>query len=238
MANSISARALGATYHLLRKFGLLERCKTAFYPLINQVFFIELLNRTQNFHTTKWLGQPILQNTFDLWVIQETLAEIKPALLIECGTNQGGSALYYAHLFDLMKHGRIISIDVERLHDITHPRIEFLLGSSVAPEIVAHVRQAVQQIGGPVLVILDSDHSTAHVRQELEAYAPFVTPGSFILVQDGMIDVLPLLQGALDSGPLPALRAFLKEHPEFEVDAARVARFPITHHPEGWLRRK
>ena len=86
-------------------------------------------------------------------------------------------------------------------------------------------------------VILDSDHSQAHVAQELEAYAPLVTPGSYLLVQDGVIDTLPVFAHGRP-GPLPAIHAFLRAHPEFEVDRAKSERFLITHHPSGWLRRR
>jgi cephalosporin hydroxylase len=204
---------------------------------VSRLFFMDLIGKTNNFGNVTWMGHPIWQNVLDLWTIQETLVEVKPDLLVECGTNRGGSAMFYGQLFDLLGNGRVITIDVEKLHDRSHPRVTFLIGSSTAPEIVSQVRSAAQSLRGPVLVILDSDHSAAHVARELDAYAPLVTPGSFLLVQDGVIDVLPILRGARP-GPLPAIQAFLKAHPEFEVDHARNERFLITHHPMGWLRRR
>src|SRR2546427_10052983 len=96
-------------------------------------FLDELIAKTDNFSHVTWLGRPIWQNVFDLWVMQETIAAIRPALLIETGTNCGGSALFFAHLFDLMNHGALITIDIEKLHDIVHPRITFLSGSSIEP---------------------------------------------------------------------------------------------------------
>src|SRR6185312_2550537 len=128
-------------------------------PRVPAWFFDDLVERTENFSHVTWLGRPIWQNVLDLWVLQEALAEIKPALLIETGTNRGGSALFFAHLFDLMGHGEVITIDIEKLHDITHPRITFLLGSSIAPDIISAVRA--RAAGGPVLVTLDSDHREA-----------------------------------------------------------------------------
>jgi cephalosporin hydroxylase len=204
---------------------------------VRWLFFQDLIAYTNNFGSTKWMNHPIWQNVFDLWTIQETICEIKPELLIECGTNRGGSSLFYAHLFDLAKQGRIITIDIEKMHDLTHPRITYLLGSSTAPEIVQAVRQSAATVKGPVLVILDSDHSQAHVRRELECYAPLVTPGSFCLVQDGVIDTLWMLRSERP-GPLLAVKDYLKTHPEFEIDRERERRFLITHHPMGWLRRK
>jgi len=85
-------------------------------------------------------------------------------------------------------------------------------------------------------VILDSDHTKAHVRRELELYAPFVTPGSYCLVQDGVIDTLPLYSRHRP-GPLAALEEFIREHAEFEVDEERSSRFLVSHHPRGWLLR-
>jgi cephalosporin hydroxylase len=72
---------------------------------VRYLFFRELVHKTRNFDQTKWLGHRIWQNVLDLWTIQETIAEVRPALLIECGTNEGGSSMFFAHLFDLMSHG-------------------------------------------------------------------------------------------------------------------------------------
>jgi cephalosporin hydroxylase len=171
-----------------------------------------------------------------LWTIQETLSEVRPGLLIECGTNRGGSAFFYASLFDLMGHGRVVTIDVTKMHDIEHPRVRFLIGSSTDPATVEAIRAEVAATRGPVMVILDSDHSQAHVARELELYAPFVTPGSFLLCQDGVIDEMPLFEG-IRPGPLAAVEEFLPRHPEFRLDEERCSRFLVTHHPKGWLRR-
>ena len=204
---------------------------------VSRLFLNDLLFKTDNFSGTSWLGVPIWQSTLDLWTIQETIAELRPALLIETGTNRGGSALFYAHVMELLGRGRVITIDVERLHHLDHPRIQFLHGSSTSPEIVERVRRAAAQADGPVMVILDADHARDHVAAELELYAPLVTPGSYLLSQDGVIDQLALFADSRP-GPLPANRAFLEAHPEFEHDRARTERFLITQHPVGWLRRR
>lgn len=200
--------------------------------MMNDTFVV----RTDNYGHRTWLGNPIWQNINDLWVIQEVISRLKPSLIIETGTNRGGSSLFYAHLMDLLGHGRIITIDVEKLHEHYHPRIEYLIGSSSGPEVIARVQSAVQNTDGPVLVILDSDHSQSHVTQELGLYHPFVTPGSYLLVQDGIIDTLSRFAHARP-GPLPAILEFLDQHPEYQVDAALCEQFPITHHPQGWLKR-
>lgn len=196
-----------------------------------------LVAKTGNFESTTWVGVPIWQNVLDLWTIQETLAEIRPALLIETGTNFGGSALFYAHVMDLLGEGRILTIDIVDLHELEHPRVTFLHGSSTDPAVVEQARAAADEADGPVMVILDGNHHRDHVAQELELYAPLVTPGSFILSQDGVIDELIVFRDSRP-GPLPANRDFLARHPEFEHDAERNDRFLLTHHPLGWMRRR
>ena len=197
----------------------------------------DLIDRTDNFAHVTWLGRPVWQNVLDLWIMQETIAQLKPALLIETGTNRGGSALFFANLFDLLGQGSVITIDVESLHDITHPRIRFLIGNSIDPAIVETVRAHARSAVGPVMVTLDSDHTAGHVRAELAAYAPLVTPGSWCLVQDGIIDTLPRYAPGRP-GPLAAVEDFLKSTADFELDMERSRKFLISHHPKGWLRRK
>ena len=202
-----------------------------------RLFHNDLIAETKNFAFTSWLGVPIWQNVLDVWTIQETIAEVRPALLIETGTHRGGSALFYAHLMDLLDQGHVMTIDIVDKHELKHPRVEFLLGSSTSPEIVEKVGAAAQAADGPVMVILDGDHSRDHVATELELYGPMVTPGSFLLSQDGVIDELALFADDRP-GPLEANRDFLARHPEFEYDKERNERFLVTHHPLGWMRRR
>jgi cephalosporin hydroxylase len=208
-----------------------------FARAVEKLFFHQLVTKTNNFGTSNWLGKPIWQNTFDLWIAQETIYDVKPSLIIECGTNRGGSAYFYAQLFDLMgTDGKVVTVDIEKLHDLSHPRVTYLVGSSVSEEIAGQIRAMAEAATGPVLVILDSDHSEAHVAKELEIYAPMTSVGSYCLVQDGIIDELFMFRKGRP-GPLPALKKYLAKHPEFEIDHERCDRFLITHHPKGWLKR-
>lgn len=205
--------------------------------VVNRLFMLDLVTKTENFRHVTWLGRPLWQNTTDLWTIQEVIARVRPALLIETGTYEGGSARFYASLMDLLSHGRVITIDLRREPEIDHPRVTFIAGSSTDPRVVARVRAEADKTGGPVMVILDSDHRQAHVAAELETYAPLVTPESYILVQDGIMDeLLPALRKDTP-GPVPAIREFLRAHPEFVEDEELSERFLITSHPHGWLRR-
>jgi cephalosporin hydroxylase len=229
--------------NLLRPFVARSRAYLDRQPIVrrvrqrqDQTFFTHLIRKTDNFNDVTWLGQPVWQNVLDLWTTQETLCKLRPELLIECGTNRGGSSFFFASIFDLMNHGRVITVDLQKMHHLSHPRVTYLIGSSIGTEILDHISRAVAETSGPVMAVLDSDHSGAHVRREMEAYHRFVTPGSFLMVQDGVIDTLPMFAPGRP-GPLAAIEEFLEVHPEFEPDTERSGRFLITHSPKGWLRR-
>ena len=201
------------------------------------LFHSLIVQKTNNFSDVEWLGDPIWQNVFDLWNTQEVISMLRPELIIECGTNRAGSAIYYAQLMDLLEiEGKVVSIDIEKLHDRSHPKVTFLIGSSVSDEMLDAVEGFTQEVLGPVLVILDSNHDYEHVLQELDRYHRFVTKDSYLSVQDGCIDVIPHFRSGRP-GPLPAIEKFVSESSEFVVDTELCERFLITHHPKGWLKK-
>ena len=187
------------------------------------------------YNNTRWMGALVQKSPFDLWVFQEILHEVKPDVLIEAGTFKGGSAFYFASLFDLMGNGRILTVDIEDFPGKpAHPRVEFLLGSSTAPEILERIRRSIRP-GDKVMVTLDSDHHAPHVAQELKLYSPLVTPGSYLVVEDTHFNGHPILPN-WGPGPMEAVREFLASHTEFEPDRGR-EKFGMTFNPGGYLKR-
>lgn len=180
--------------------------------------------------SNKFLGVRTLQNPFDVWITLEILWEVKPDVVVECGTFHGGSAMLWAMVLEhINPEGRVITIDIEdqresnaKTFDIAKRKVDFLLGSSTDPKIVKEVAKRVE--GKRVLVILDSLHTTEHVLDELRAYAPFVQTGSYIIVQDTPV------------GPDKAIAKFLTETDDFEVDLGR-ERLLITNNTGGFLKR-
>ena len=181
-----------------------------------------------------WLGSQALKNPLDLWVYQEIMFETQPELVVETGTYRGGSAYYLASICDLLGRGEVITIDIEDVRDDypVHPRITYLAGrSSTDPGVVAEV--SARAAGRRVLVVLDSDHSQAHVAEELAVYAPLVHVGGYVIVEDSNIG---RIRKDLAPGPLEAVHAFLGDSDEFEIDRDR-EKFLITFNPSGYLRR-
>lgn len=186
---------------------------------------------------TFYEGIPVLKNPLDLWVAQEILWDLQPTLLIETGTAYGGSALFYARQMDRRGGaGRVLSIDLEPAAQLPqHPRIGYVRGySSILPELVA----TIGDVAGNherVMVVLDSDHAKKHVLAELDAYAPMVSVGQFLVVEDTNINGRPVpVDWHGGPGPGPAVDEWLPRHPEFER-ATMAERYMLTFHT--WLRR-
>jgi cephalosporin hydroxylase len=188
----------------------------------------------------RWMGIPTLQNPMDVWIIQELLVETKPDFVVEAGSYHGGSAAIWAMVLEQVNpKGRVITIDIEDMMkeardlQIVRERVDFLLGSSTAPEIVADVARRVK--GRSVLLVLDSLHTKDHVLNELRLYSPLVQPGGYVVVQDTHTNGHPV---APDFGPGPyeAVEEFLKGNPNFAVDRTR-ERLLSTCSPNGYLKR-
>jgi cephalosporin hydroxylase len=200
--------------------------------------FALLFARTEDtFWCNRWLGIPTVQHPYDVWVTQEIITEVVPDVIVETGTARGGSAALWAMILaQVNPKGRVITIDIRdgtaqaRELPVFRERVEFLHGSSVAPEIVSAVEERTK--GKRVMVILDSDHSKEHVLKELAAYAPLIEVGSYLIVQDtgGVMGLKP------NPGPRRAVVEFLAGDDRFESDRSR-ERMLFTMHPEGYLRR-
>lgn len=66
-------------------------------------------------------------------------------------------------------------------------------------------------------------------------YAPLVSVGSYLVVQDTNINGHPVREG-WGAGPMEALDEFLKTTQDFEVDRSR-EKFLLTFHPFGYLKK-
>jgi cephalosporin hydroxylase len=212
-----------------------------------------------------WLGRPIIQYPQDMVAIQELIWLVKPDLIVETGIAHGGSLALSASVLTLLDYceamekgcmvdpakpgRRVVGIDIEiRPHNRhaldRHPlrnRMELIQGSSIKPEVV---EQVYAQTEGKqrVLVILDSNHTHDHVTQELQAYAQLVTPGSYCVVFDTIVEDMPENSfpdrpWGKGNNPRTAVWEFLKSHPEFEIDKNIEHKLLITVAPDGYLKR-
>lgn len=185
-----------------------------------------------------WFGVPTWKCPLDLWVVQEILAETKPDVIVECGTALGGSAMYFASICRLAGYGRIISIDVKDPVGLpSDPLVEYVQGSSTDPETLERVRARITP-NERVMLVLDSLHSEAHVREELELWGGLVSPGCYCVVEDTNINGHPVYTDyEPDAGPgaYEAVEGYLATTDRFVRDPGR-EKLLLTFNPGGFLR--
>lgn len=182
-----------------------------------------------------WMGVDMQKCPLDLFMYQEILYEQKPDLVIECGTWHGGSALYLAHLMDIMRHGMVVSIDLNRWIGLPqHPRIVYVTGDSTDKGTFKTVHDIAASFR-KVMVILDSDHTRDHVLKELELYSSLVSPRQYLIVEDTNIHGHPVRED-LPAGPFEAIEKWLPKNEDFVIDK-NCERFLMTFNPSGYLRR-
>ena len=182
-----------------------------------------------------WQGVPVQKNPLDLWIYQEIIAESKPDIIIECGSGEGGTSLFLAHMCEIINNGMIITIDIENKHgQLHHNRIKFLLGSSTADQTVKQVKELIRK-DDKVLVILDSEHNKDHVLKEMNIYSKLVTSESYLIVEDTNINGHPVYSFH-GPGPMEAVKKFLKNNQDFIVDY-RKEKFLFTFNPRGYLKK-
>ena len=239
--------------------------------------WIEKTSRHKYSYNFTHLARPIIQYPEDIVAMQELLWEVKPDLIIETGIAHGGSLILSASMLALLDYceaatarkaidphatrRRVIALDIDirphnraaiSAHPLSH-YIEMIQGSSIAPEVVDKVRTIARNYER-ILVCLDSNHTHDHVLRELEAYAPLVSPGSYCVVFDTVIEHMPdslYADRAWRQGnnPMTAIDKFLTiletgataadgRPLEFTVDTRIDAKLLISTAPRGYLRRR
>jgi cephalosporin hydroxylase len=206
-----------------------------------------------------FLGVSLQQDPSDFFVLMDLLWRLKPDLVIELGTAGGGSAFFYAMIMTAYdKDAHVITMDPMRTKDWNLKHVKEvcphclsgretpLWNSGVIHSITdrmpqdatSEVDSLIKRWGSKrVVVIEDSNHLTEVVANNLHAYAQYVTPGSYLIVQD--MKMHRIYQDRKVS-PRIAAQSFLEAHPlgpEFTVDRS-FEYYYYTQHAQGFLQRK
>lgn len=239
--------------------------------------FLKESTRPKYSYNFSSIGRPIIQYPQDMVAVQELIWTIKPDLIIETGIAHGGSLIMSASMLamldycDAVKSGtpldpmasrrRVLGLDIEirphnkeaiEYHPLAH-KIDMIEGDSIAPKIVEKVREIASKYDR-ILVMLDSNHTHAHVLAELEAYAPLTSKGSYCVVFDTLVEDMPAEMfpdrpWGPGNNPKTAVREYLQRLNEegrnavdggslkLEVDKMIENKLLITVAPEGYLKR-
>lgn len=182
----------------------------------------------------KWREIEVDKFPQDLVLYAQAIFKRKPSFIIEAGTAYGGSANFFGDLLLLSGGRRVFSVDVNARSTPSHPFVTYIKGSSVAKEILDHLREETKD--GSVMVVLDSDHSRKHVLAELNAYADIVSSGQYMVVEDcytrGPVKGRPEYYH-----PYLAVEDFLRVNKGYRrYDLEKQFIFAVTK--GGWLRKK
>jgi cephalosporin hydroxylase len=186
-------------------------------------------------YNVTYRGIKAIRCPFDYVIYQMIISDLKPDLIIEIGTNIGGGALYVADLMENIGHGMLHTIDIISQSDpilISHPRIKLFTEGWENYDI--NEASNYQKI----LVIDDASHKYKNTLDALNKFAPLVSIGSYLIVEDGIINELGL-EMEYQGGPLKAIREFTAENKNFEVDRKWCDLFGTnaTFNVNGYLKR-
>lgn len=189
----------------------------------------------QGHHKLLYKDVPIIKCPFDYFIYQMILWEVKPDLIIEIGTNRGGSALYFADLLDIIGHGEIHTIDIEDMAYAEvkkHPRIKFFKNG--------YQQYDLRNIEGfeKIIVIEDGSHAYEDVVDTISKFKNIVSVGSYFIVEDGILDKLGWKK-KYNGGPNRAIKEIVKADDTFVIDRKWCDMFGInaTFNTNGFLKK-
>lgn len=188
--------------------------KPASKSKINTTVSFDLHSIYQGHHHITYKGVPYLKCPFDYVMYQMLISEVRPELVIEIGTNEGGGALYLADLLEAAGGGEVHTIDIDNRSSAVakaNPRIKFFHKGWQAYDL------ALAAPFKKVLVIEDSSHEYKNTLGAIEKFAPLVSLDSYLIVEDGVVDALGFGK-KFGGGPVKAIQQFLPAHPEFILD--------------------
>ncbi len=187
-----------------------------------------------------FLGTRLQKCPTDLWMYQQIVYETRPDLIVECGTAEGGTALFLATVCDALNNGHVLTVDVcpnswkgNPLIRRDHNRITYCIGDDVrgmAEEFMSDFVKDYER----VMVILDSNHRYDHVIQQLHIYGKYTTVGCYMIVEDTNLNGHPVCEFH-GPGPMEAVEEFLVDNKNFEIDKGR-EKLLLTFNPNGYLK--
>jgi len=191
---------------------------------------------------TGYKGVHVCKMPNDLWIFQEIICARKPTVIVELGNQAGGSTMF---LRDILLGGEIpdargvIGVDIEHgyLYDKAreYPGIKWVQGDAceVFDEVASLIRPEDR-----VMVIEDTTHEYEHTLKVLNTYAPLVTKGQYLIVEDTLLGEFIPSGKPNDERPgaYLAVHKFLAGNQDFTIDRQREKWF-VTLNPEGYLER-
>lgn len=189
-------------------------------------------------HHITYRGISMLKCPFDLVSYQMIVSEVQPDLIIEIGTNKGGSALYFADLLKAIGNGKVHSIDLKQ----TGLAEEVLNCSNIELFEGGWQNYSLSEASGfsRILIIDDGSHTYDDVKLAFDKLNSLVSKGSYYIVEDGILDQLNINKKKFNGGPVKAVKEILLQYDQYAVDQKWINFFGqnATFNIMGYLKRQ
>lgn len=180
-------------------------------------------------------GIPLVKLPEDLRTYEHLIEETRPEVIIELGMFCGGSALWFADRLDCLSGGgRVITLELNKVSDFADPRVDVIYGDLRDHRIAEQVLNMVA--GRRCMVVEDSEHTYETTSEALSLYAPMVTKGCWLVVEDGFVDEPDLNEGFWNGGGVQkAVNEFIASPFGSRFSKHDLATYGITGNHNGWL---
>lgn len=190
---------------------------------------------------TRYRDKLFLKSPFDVVLYMQLIGRLKPRSIIEIGSREGGSALWFHDTAAAWGPGaQVVSVDLSPPQPAENTHIAFLKGDAQKLEECL-TDELLASLPHPWLVTEDSRHDFDTCSAVLEFFDTRLLSDDYIVIEDGVVQFLAEEQyRSFDNGPNRAVAAFLMERGiDFEIDTSLCDHFGynVTYNPNGWLRR-
>jgi cephalosporin hydroxylase/glycosyltransferase involved in cell wall biosynthesis len=180
-----------------------------------------------------WLGRTVKRCPTDLIIVQELISQLRPQWIVEVPASDPGRASFLTSVCDLLDHGRVLSVGPNAGSVPEHDRQHRISGDPVDPTVLSEVRDLVGEPSSALLILTLASRAT--IVDHFERYEWLVPPGSYVIVEDTIVNGHPVWEG-MGPGPFEAVREIMRRRSDFAPDP-RTERFGLTFNPGGFLKR-
>ena len=200
-----------------------------------------------------YAGLPMLKFPEDLRAYEHIMWSERVEVVLELGTQHGGSALWFRDrlrtlaAYRRINRPRVISVDLDvsaaraqlgQVDPSWSDDVTLVEGDVREPSLAERVRGLVPP-GASCLVVEDSAHTYETTTASLNAFSGLVRQGGFFVVEDGCVDIEEVrLHPDWPRGALSAVRDWLATREGRAFAPQRdLELYGLSCNPEGFLRR-